>query len=71
MRIFAYIRIMILFPAIKFYTFNVCLIVTGMKEVNPKETTRAYAFEMWMNAPDAYGHIVQDTGCYKFGQDKP
>ena len=23
----------------------------GMKEVNPKETTRAYAFEMWMNAP--------------------
>ncbi len=22
-----------------------------MKEVNPKESTRAYAFEMWMNAP--------------------
>ena len=22
-----------------------------MKEVNPRETTRAYAFEMWMNAP--------------------
>ena len=22
-----------------------------MKEVNPKETTRSYAFEMWMNAP--------------------
>ncbi len=22
-----------------------------MKEVNPKETTRAYAFEMWMDAP--------------------
>ena len=22
-----------------------------MKEVNPKKTTRAYAFEMWMNAP--------------------
>ncbi len=22
-----------------------------MKEVNPKETTRAYAFEMWMSAP--------------------
>ena len=22
-----------------------------MKEINPKETTRAYAFEMWMNAP--------------------
>ena len=22
-----------------------------MKEVNPKETTRAYAFEWWMNAP--------------------
>ena len=22
-----------------------------MKEVNPKETTRAYAFEMWMNSP--------------------
>ena len=22
-----------------------------MKEVNPKDTTRAYAFEMWMNAP--------------------
>lgn len=22
-----------------------------MKEVNPMETTRAYAFEMWMNAP--------------------
>ncbi len=23
-----------------------------MKEVNPKETTRAYAFEFWMKAPD-------------------
>ena len=23
----------------------------NVKEVNPKETTRAYAFEMWMNAP--------------------
>lgn len=22
-----------------------------MKEVNPQDTTRAYAFEMWMNAP--------------------
>ena len=22
-----------------------------MREVNPKETTRAYAFEMWMQAP--------------------
>ena len=22
-----------------------------MKEVNPQETTRAFAFEMWMNAP--------------------
>ena len=22
-----------------------------MEEVNPKETNRAYAFEMWMNAP--------------------
>ena len=22
-----------------------------MREVNPKETTRAYAFEMWMKAP--------------------
>ncbi len=22
-----------------------------MQEVNPKETTRAYAFDMWMNAP--------------------
>ncbi|MCM1312063.1 MAG: CatA-like O-acetyltransferase, family 2 [Bacteroides sp.] len=22
-----------------------------MREVNPRETTRAYAFEMWMNAP--------------------
>ena len=22
-----------------------------MKEVNPKDTTRTYAFEMWMNAP--------------------
>lgn len=22
-----------------------------MKEINPKETTRAYAFDMWMNAP--------------------
>ena len=21
------------------------------KEVNPKDTSRAYAFEMWMNAP--------------------
>ena len=23
-----------------------------MKEVNPQETTRAYAFEMWMKAPN-------------------
>lgn len=23
----------------------------SMKEVNPQETTRAYAFEFWMNAP--------------------
>ena len=22
-----------------------------MQEINPKDTTRAYAFEMWMNAP--------------------
>lgn len=22
-----------------------------MQEINPKETTRAYAFEMWMKAP--------------------
>ena len=22
-----------------------------MKEINPKETSRAYAFEMWMKAP--------------------
>lgn len=26
-------------------------IALSMKEVNPKETSRAYAFEMWMNAP--------------------
>lgn len=25
--------------------------LTRMKEINPKETTRAYAFEMWLNAP--------------------
>lgn len=24
---------------------------TGMREMNPKDTTRAYAFEMWMKAP--------------------
>ena len=23
-----------------------------MKEINPKETTRAYAFDMWMQAPN-------------------
>ena len=23
-----------------------------MKEVNPQETTRAYAFEMWLKAPN-------------------
>lgn len=28
--------------------------IKSMKqEVNPQETTRAYAFEMWMNAPAA------------------
>lgn len=26
-------------------------IALSMKEVNPQETSRAYAFEMWMNAP--------------------
>lgn len=25
--------------------------LTRMKEINPQKTTRAYAFEMWMNAP--------------------
>ena len=25
---------------------------TAMREINPKETTRAYAFEMWMQAPN-------------------
>ena len=29
--------------------FNVFFVV--MKEVDPKDTSRAYAFEMWMNAP--------------------
>lgn len=32
-----------------------------MKEVNPQDTTRAYAFEMWMNAPMPDGNILQDT----------
>ena len=31
-----------------------------MKEVNPQDTTRAYAFEMWMNAPMP-SNILQDT----------
>ena len=26
-------------------------VIPVMKEINPKDTTRAYAFEMWMNAP--------------------
>ena len=26
--------------------------ITAMREINPKETTRAYAFEMWMQAPN-------------------
>jgi chloramphenicol O-acetyltransferase type A len=26
--------------------------ITTMREINPKETTRAYAFEMWMQAPN-------------------
>ena len=26
--------------------------ITVMKEINPQETTRAYAFEMWMQAPN-------------------
>ena len=33
---------------------NLCnpwLIKKYMREVNPKDTTRAYAFEMWINAP--------------------
>lgn len=25
--------------------------VSTMREINPKETTRAYAFELWMKAP--------------------
>ena len=30
-----------------------------MKEVNPKETTRASAFEMWMSSlvSHSYGHV--------------
>ncbi len=28
-----------------------CSHFKDMKEVNPTETSRAYAFEMWMNAP--------------------
>ena len=27
------------------------IIALNMKEINPQETSRAYAFEMWMNAP--------------------
>ena len=34
-----------------------------MREINPKETTRAYAFELWMKAPDANGYVFQDFGC--------
>ena len=34
-----------------------------MKEVNPKETTRAYAFEMWIDAPHAHAHLFQDHRC--------
>jgi len=26
--------------------------ITAMREINPQETTRAYAFEMWMQAPN-------------------
>lgn len=25
--------------------------LSTMREINPKETTRAYAFELWMKAP--------------------
>ena len=28
-----------------------------MREINPKETTRAYAFEMWMQAPMPMVHF--------------
>ena len=34
-----------------------------MKEVNPKETTRAYAFEMWMDA-----HMLPVFCCPFFGK---
>lgn len=41
-----------------------------MKEVNPKETTRAYAFELWMNAPHAHAHLFQDHRCYSSNPNK-
>lgn len=34
-----------------------------MKEVNPKETTRAYAFEFWMRAPMPMVTFFQDNRC--------
>ena len=37
--------------------------LSTMREINPKETTRAYAFELWMKAPMPNGYVFQDFGC--------
>ena len=41
-----------------------------MKEVNPKETTRAYAFEDVDECAHAHAHLFQNAGCKPSHPDK-
>jgi len=42
-----------------------------MQEVNPKETSRAYAFEMWMKAPMPMVTLMKDSRCVEAQIHKP
>ena len=34
-----------------------------VKEVDPKDTSRAVAYELWMKATKSNGDVFQDSGC--------
>ena len=35
------------------------------KTVDPKETTRAMAYALWMKAPQSHGDFLQDIECHQ------
>lgn len=39
--------------------------------IDPKTTTRARAYELWMNAPNPMVTFFQDVGCHAAGPNQP